>query len=179
MRVLQHVVGVAKPFDPEIDVGATELFFGDDSRVGPLPFVPGFDVRMLEEPTLAFLWSTISGALRSVVPSARCYSEKLAVSIDRIVGAGIPLQVIDVVRDPRDVLASIRAIAPRIGGGFDRSPGDSELSYVERFIARLATRLDAMLLRGSTASRSGTRTSCAILLAWRFESANGLAWLWM
>ena len=136
---------MAKPFDPEVDVGVTELFFGDDSRVGPLPFVPGFDVLTLEEPTLAFLWSTMSNTLRSVSPSVRCYSEKLAVSIDRIVGAGIPLQVIDVVRDPRDVLASIRAVAPRIGGGFDRSPGDSELSYVDRFIARLAARLDAML----------------------------------
>jgi hypothetical protein len=78
-------------------------------------------------------------------PSARWYAEKLAVPVPTIVEAGIPLHLIDLVRDPRDVLASIRAFtgATRVDG-FGRRPGEPEAQYLDRFVRSCAQRLDEM-----------------------------------
>jgi hypothetical protein len=50
------------------------------------------------------IWSAWSEGARSGQPALRWYAEKLAVDIRQIDEASIPLRVIDLVRDPRDVL---------------------------------------------------------------------------
>jgi len=54
--------------------------------------------------------------------------------------------MIDCVRDPRDVLASIRLFAAKTGvDGFGRRSGETEASYVTRFLERFAGKLDGMV----------------------------------
>jgi hypothetical protein len=129
-----------------LDPGVTELFFGVDGRFGPLPFEPDSLDRHDAEPAVAAaLWSTFSGGFLRRHPSARCYAEKLAVPVQAAITAGIPLKVIDCVRDPRDIFVSIREFVAATGfDGFGRRPGDTEDDYLTRFIGTVADRLDEM-----------------------------------
>jgi hypothetical protein len=126
------------------DPGVTELFFGADDRFGPLPFEPqSLDRGEIEPDVVAALWSTFSTGFRRRNPNARWYAEKLAVPIEAVVAAGIPLKVIDCVRDPRDMLVSIRAFVAATGvDGFGQRPGDSDDDYLSRFIDVVARGLD-------------------------------------
>lgn len=83
----------------------------------------------------------MSSAIRERRPDARWYAEKLAGPVDALVESGIRCKVLDVVRDPRDVLASIRAFTKRGIDGLDRRPGEDEASFVERFVADAETQL--------------------------------------
>jgi hypothetical protein len=70
----------------------------------------------------------------------------VAVPVPELTAAGIDVRVVDVVRDPRDVLASIRSFTARTGhDGFGRRAGEGEATYVERFATNVAARLDEML----------------------------------
>ncbi len=137
---------LTEPWRPDVDPGVTELFFDEARRFGPLPFEPeSLDLRDLERRALAHLWSACSEAMLDRHPSARCYAEKLAVPAQPVIDAGIALRLIDCVRDPRDVLVSIRAFTAATGfDGFGRRPGEPESQYLPRFIARFAEGLDAM-----------------------------------
>ena len=128
------------------DPGVTELFFGTDERFGPLPFVPeSVDRKDIEPAVLAALWSAFSSGFLAKQPGARWYAEKLAVPFQPLVDAGIPLRVIDCVRDPRDILVSIRAFTDATGvAGFGRRVDDTEGEYLERFVGAVAARLEEM-----------------------------------
>ena len=149
------------PFDPDRDVGVTEMLFGPDDRAGPLPWhAESLSVEVLRRRSLRGLWAACSAGFRDRTPNGRWYAEKLACPIETIVEAVIPLQVIDVVRDPRDVVASMIAFGDRSGPwGFGRVPGQSEAEWIGSLIETFAQRLDAML--GSlrlVASCCATRT---------------------
>jgi hypothetical protein len=135
---------MAGPWRPDVDPGVTEFFVGDGARFGPLPFDPeSLDRDELRKRALGHLWSAVSEAMLLREPRAGWYAEKLAVPIDAIVDAGIPLRVIDCVRDPRDVLVSIRKFTAAAGfDGFGRRPGEAESQYLPRFVATFAERLD-------------------------------------
>ena len=137
---------MTEPFDEHRHAGVTPFFFGDEQQWGPIPFRSEvLDTGALQVPLLRSMWEAWSETARAHHPGLRWYAEKLAVEIDPISDAAIPLCVVDLVRDPRDVLASIRAFtAATAVDGFGRAPGMDERDYVEQFIATFADGLARM-----------------------------------
>ena len=135
---------IATPWDEDAHPGITEVLFDPAGRFGPIPFRPGLlDLRELETRVRAHLWAACSEAILTRQPTACWYAEKVAVPCGPLLDAGIPMRIIDCVRDPRDVLASIRAFTTVPGvDGFGRRPGEPEAAYLPRFVARFAERLD-------------------------------------
>ncbi len=136
---------MSEPFDATRHVGVTPFFFGDGPQWGPIPFATEVvEIDRLGGPILNHLWQAWTEEARRSTPGARLYAEKLAVGVSTIAQAGIPLRVIDLVRDPRDVLPSIRAFTARGIDGFGRRPGMDEIDYLETFIERYASGLREM-----------------------------------
>jgi hypothetical protein len=102
------------------------------------------DVSRLGPPLLRSMWEAWTGQALAGRPDARYYAEKIAIPIDPIVAAGIGLRVIDLVRDPRDILASIRAFTARGIDGFQRRSGQTEDEYAGGFVDRLERQLSTM-----------------------------------
>lgn len=150
-RYLSYCVRVATwmgtPWDPNRDVGVTEMLFAPSDRGGPLPWhAESLSVEVLGRRALRALWGACSAGFRDHTPNARWYAEKLACPIDPIVAAGIPLREIDVVRDPRDVVASMIAFGERSGPwGFGRVPGQREEEWIASLVETFARRIDMML----------------------------------
>src|SRR5262249_11525198 len=123
-------------------------------RGGPLPWhAESLSVEKLGPRVLQALWKACTEAFLDQNPRGRWYAEKLAYPVEPIAAAEIPLHVIDVVRDPRDVLASMIAFGERAGPwGFGRKPGQSEPDWINHLIEVFATRLDiALAARNSSA----------------------------
>ena len=137
---------MSAPWRPDIDPGVTALFFGESDVFGPLPFDPqSLDHRQLGASLLRHLWEAFSSSILAKDGSLRLYAEKLAVAAEPLLEAGIPLRVVDCIRDPRDVLASIRAFTANNGvDGFGRRHHESESDYLPRFVARFGENLDQM-----------------------------------
>ena len=158
-RYLSYCVRAASfltaPWRPDVDPGVTELFFGEEGRFGPLPFDPeSLDRADLERRVRSQLWTAFGASMLADQPAARWYAEKLAVPAALVVDAGIPLRLMDVVRDPRDVLVSIRAFTAATGvDGFGRRPGEPEADYLPRFVAAFADHLDEMAGTSSSIDR--------------------------
>ncbi len=145
---------VTEPFDSDRHVGVTPFFFGPEPVWGPIPF--GSDVvesSALTAPLLHGLWSGWSVECRRSNPDVVCYAEKLAVDVEVIVDAAIPIRVIDLVRDPRDVLASIKAFTAGGVDGFGRRPGVGDREYAEVFADRFGAGLRAMVSTPSGVDR--------------------------
>jgi hypothetical protein len=160
-RYLSYCVRIATqmgtPFDPERHVGVTELLFGTSDRTGPLPWqVEALSVETLGPRVLHALWGACSAGFRERAPSSRWYAEKLACPVEPIAAAEIPLRVVDVVRDPRDVVASMSAFGDRSGPwGFGRAPGETHDEWIAGLVRTFAARIDTMLApsAGSTLLR--------------------------
>lgn len=150
-RYLSYCVRLAgwmgTPFDPEHDVGVTEMLFGPPDRGGPLPWeATSLSVQALGTRALRALWRACSVGFREAGPQGRWYAEKLACPIGPVIDAGIPLQMLDVVRDPRDVVASMIAFGDRSGPwGFGRTPGQSQEHWIATLIDTFAERIDMFL----------------------------------
>ncbi len=111
---------VATPWDPTAHPGVTELLFGPADRGGPIPFTPSLvDPSRLAPSMLAGMWAAMSEELRRSTPVARYYAEKLVGDGQLLIDSAIPLRIIDLVPDPRDVFCSIRAFSGD-GAGFGR-----------------------------------------------------------
>jgi hypothetical protein len=153
------------PWDEDAHPGISELLFDPAGRFGPIPFRPGLlDLRDLETRARAHLWAACSEAILARQPAARWYAEKVAVPCGPLLDAGIPLHIIDCVRDPRDVLASIRAFTTQTGvGAFGRQPGEPEAAYLSRFVARFAARLDEMAATPPSVERLTVRYEDAVV----------------
>lgn len=133
----QMAVQMTEPFDEERHVGVTDLFFGPQPSWGPLPFrSDALDVNSWRPRLLRAMWASASEALMAACPEARWYAEKLAVNEGPLREAGIEVFTIDLVRDPRDVLASRRAF---VAGGTDHWARDAESVAKE-----LSVRLDEL-----------------------------------
>jgi hypothetical protein len=118
-RIASYIVRMAEhmtePFEEGAHPGVTDFFFGPQPAWGPLPFMSDeLDVVGWRPGLLRAMWASASDALQESRPSARWYAEKLAVDESPLRDAGIGVFTIDLVRDPRDVLASRRAF--RAGG---------------------------------------------------------------
>ncbi len=145
-RFLSYMARIAaaitEPYDPSRHPGVTKFFFEPGESEGPIPFDSDIiDRSQLQSSLLAGLWSGWGREAQRTHPSIAYYAEKLAVGIDQLVEAQIPLRLIDVVRDPRDVLASIKAFATRGFDGFGRTSDMSDHDYA----AVLASRISAAL----------------------------------
>lgn len=137
---------MTEPFDEQRHVGVTPFFFGDRPSWGPIPFATEvIDVAALRAPLVRGLWTAWSDEVLQTAPDARFYAEKIAVPIADVRSTGLGVRTIDLVRDPRDVLASIRAFTARGIDGFGRTPGIDEDAYLDAFVGRTARHLDELL----------------------------------
>ncbi len=137
---------ITEPFDHTRHPGVTPFFFDPTPRWGPIPFHSDVtDIAALADPSLTGLWAAWTSTTRTRHPHARFYAEKLAVDIDQIHRAHIPIRVIDLVRDPRDVLASIRAFTATGTDGFGRTPDMTDADHLEHFLATYSHGLRQML----------------------------------
>ena len=137
-----------EPFDEHRHRGVTAFFFGDVLEFGPVPFRSDvIDTRELRDPLVGGMWGACSTLIRQQHPNVRYYAEKLAVPVDDDLRRAVPLRVIDLVRDPRDVLCSIRGFTASGQGedGFGAADETATLAYVSRFADRTKSQLDVML----------------------------------
>jgi hypothetical protein len=105
------------------------------------------DLDDLAKRSLGSLWEAFSAAVagqaRRRIP--RYYAEKSLVDLQRIAEAGIPFQILDVVRDPRDIYVSARAMARRLGqSAFGIHPGEPEPLNMALFLNDIAVRLQSI-----------------------------------
>ena len=110
--------------------------FGSAERGGPIPFEPTLvDPVRLGPLMLLGIWGAISDELRRSTPSAHFYAEKLGDS-GMLADSTIPLRLIDLVRDPRDVFCSIRSFT---GGtaGFGRIDGQTDDEFLGKWLRPL------------------------------------------
>lgn len=127
---------MTEPYDAERDRGVTDFFFGPQPAWGPMPFESdALDVVSWRPALLRSMWQSASEAMLQVRPNARWYAEKLAVDERLLRDAGVEVLVIDLVRDPRDVLASRRSF---VAGGTESWERDAHAVAGE-----LSARLDA------------------------------------
>ncbi len=128
---------MTEPFDEGRHRGVTDFFFGERPSWGPMPFASdALDVGAWRPSLLRAMWSSASDALVAVRPASRWYAEKLAVDDSPLRAAGVEVLRLDIVRDPRDVLASRRAF---LAGGTEGWSRDAEVVADE-----LAARLDEL-----------------------------------
>lgn len=128
---------MTEPFEEQRHVGVTDFFFGTPGAWGPLPFhSDALDVGTWRPHLLRAMWTSASDALREVRPDARWYAEKLAVDVAPFAEAGIEMLTIDLVRDPRDILASRRSFQ---SGGTEHWEREAE-----GLAAELASRVDEL-----------------------------------
>lgn len=145
---------MTEPFDSDRHVGVTPFFFGPDPTWGPIPFSSDvIESSQLSSSLLRGLWSGWSEEIRRSFPPVRYYAEKLAVDVDVLVAAEVPLRVVDLVRDPRDVLASIKAFTAGGTDGFGRERGVSDEVYADAFASRFDAGLRAMVSTPSGVDR--------------------------
>ncbi|MEM9516200.1 MAG: sulfotransferase [Actinomycetota bacterium] len=136
---------IVEPYDPAAHPGVTDFFFEPGDHRSPIPFDSDIVDRVRLQPSLlAGLWGGWSIEARRSHPGIAYYAEKLAVGIEPLVDARIPLRVIDLIRDPRDVLASIKSFTAGGVDGFGRRPNMSDHQYATVFANRFATALGAM-----------------------------------
>jgi hypothetical protein len=136
---------MTEPFDAERHVGVTPFFFSSPPEWGPVPFTSDVvDVGRLQIPLLRSMWAAWSDEALARHSGACYYAEKLAVPIQALVEAGIDLRVIDLLRDPRDVLASIRHFTSGGIDGFNRRSDQSEDDYLDDFIARTERHVESV-----------------------------------
>jgi hypothetical protein len=123
-----------------------EAVYGRDSRIGPLPFEPMVvDGGSLGRAALAGIWQGFSDLTRERSPDVTHYAEKFWGDVWTVIDAGLEPVLIDLVRDPRDVVASNRAFSNRLGGAlFGRPHEADEGSYLRHLIAQMRFRLNEM-----------------------------------
>jgi len=114
-------------------------------QVYPLPFEPAAaEAPLLRREALRGIWEGMSAALVANEPAARFYAEKQHPGVDLTPAreAGISWRVLELVRDPRDVLVSIREFNRKRGyPAFGRELVATEGEFLEAFIARTRVRM--------------------------------------
>lgn|GEM_PF-767263 len=151
-RYFEYLARPVRPMsasrDPEGARTTSGMLGGEPSGCGPIPFhASSLDPTDLRIRSVRYLWQALSESLAgySRVP-LRYYAEKArGNSLELLAEAGIKAKVINLVRDPRDVVASIRATDARRGFfGFGRTDDMSEDDYLEFIVATMHRRLGDM-----------------------------------
>jgi Sulfotransferase domain len=117
-----------------------------ESSRGCAPSDQKVDRKATSACLLHSLWDEFSAqaAAQSNVP-IRYYAEKLLGSFEEIYTAGIPVIMIDVVRDPRDIYVSARAFAFRAAREmFGIRPAEPEIVNATVFLSDIAVRVESL-----------------------------------
>ena len=150
---LRIAEAIATPWDPALHPDVTELMFGPVDRAAPIPFEPSMiDIRRLAPKALHNLWQAVSDELHRSKPAARYYAEKLVGNAQLLFDSDIPIHLIDLVRDPRDVLCSIRAFNPGYGS-LGRTAGQTDEQLLGEMTARHLDQLGLMATTPSNVRR--------------------------
>jgi hypothetical protein len=155
-RYLAYLLHLLHPmgegFDPERDLSQAALLRRPSGQFGPLPFPAELDVVALREATMRHAWSAFSEVVRAGRPAARYYAEKMVGHFDLLDQAGIGYRIVQLVRDPRDVFASITAFDEQRGFyGFGRQEGQSEDDFLLAWMSGVRTRVAALECQRATA----------------------------
>jgi hypothetical protein len=160
-RYLSYCLRVANwvgtPWNPAVHLDATDLHFGEQELGGPIPFTPSLvDIARLAPAMLTAMWEAVSNEIRRSAPSARYYAEKLVGDAQVLYQSEIPLRLIDLVRDPRDVFCSIRSFSGG-GAGFGRTADQTDGEFLEQMAADHLRRLREMARAPSNVPRISVR----------------------
>jgi hypothetical protein len=120
-----------------------DLVYGDGTRVGPLPFEPArLDRPALAGDALRGVWSAFSRAVDALGGSPRLYAEKYWGDVQAVIDAGLDPVVIDLVRDPRDVVASVRGFNAKTGRPrFGRAQAADDRDHLRRLVLGMGFRM--------------------------------------
>ncbi len=142
--LLSAVRHVDQPLRDRPEPGAAGVL---DGSGGSLPFVPlSLDPVQLRDGAVSALWAAFCAATEAFSGApGRFYAEKaLADDVDLLVRSGVAARVVHLVRDPRDVVASVRAFDAKRGyPGFGRRPGDDDAADLDRLLRGMRDRFDA------------------------------------
>ena len=146
---LAHLVTpMSASFDPEGPWTTSEMLRGDPTRYGPIPFHASLlDPADLRVRSIRHLWQALSESLAGYSRTPlRYYAESALGNLLRLLAeAGITAKVINLVRDPREVVASIRAADEKRGFfGFGRTDDMSEDDYLAFIVATMRRGLGDM-----------------------------------
>jgi Sulfotransferase family len=123
------------------DANMVEFLYGETTHVGPLPFAPErLDRDTLARDGLRGVWRAFSDAMGG--DGARWYAEKYWGDVAPVLAAGLDPVVIDLIRDPRDVVASVRAFNAKTGRQlFGRARARDDRAHLRRMVAGMSFRL--------------------------------------
>ncbi len=141
LTYLVRLTGQLAGTPPERD-GMLDLLYGSGPGVGPLPFPPpeGLDTAELAAHALRGAWRGFSGSSHHD-PHARYYAEKYWGDPASVTAAGLEPVLIDLVRDPRDVIASIRAFNAKTGRQrFGRAESADDGEHLRRLVLGMRLR---------------------------------------
>lgn len=137
-----------EPFEETSIWNGSLMLEGDPLRFGPLPFEPrSLNIRDLRIRLVRHSWAALSEAFTTFARhDVRYYAEKTwGNNLSLLAEAGISAAVINLVRDPRDVVASIRAMDAKRGYfGFGRTPDMTGEEYLLFLLRSMATNLASM-----------------------------------
>ncbi len=147
---LGYLLHLARHVDLEPSTSWTlgDMVRGDPERFGPPPFGGGsIDRSTLSKKMVQHLWKAFTECLVETTGCrAHYYVEKFVVEVPKLVEAGVPVKMVRLLRDPRDIVSSILAFDKKRGYyGFGREPGQSEEDYVLWLVGRMKLRLEQMM----------------------------------
>lgn len=135
-------------FDPASGWGMMELLRGSELEAGVMPFTPqSLDPAEFRRQLTVHVWQAFSRSAESFAGQPlRYYAEKtVGNSAELLAEAGVAFKMINLVRDPRDILVSIRAFDMKRGMfGFGRTADQSDQEYLAFMVRGMADNLAEM-----------------------------------
>ncbi len=125
-----------------------EFIYRSDVNIEPLPFQAGvIDPVDMARRSLSAIWQEFSSSVIERSAGVRYYAEKYWGSIDRVIDAGIHPIIIDLVRDPRDIIASMRSFNERHSNRlFGRPLADDDWQHLQKTVLGMAQRFNEFAL---------------------------------
>ncbi len=147
-RLVEHI---GRPFEPSPSWNMDQLLRGPRDRIGPIPFTPlSLERSEFAASATRHLWAALAESLAADTSKPyRYYAEKtFGDNLETLASAGIEVRLLNLVRDPRDVVASIRAFDRKRGYyGFGREAGQTEAAYLAALVDEMSGSLTRMRLR--------------------------------
>jgi len=125
-----------------------DFIYRSDVNIEPLPFQAGMiDPVDMARRALSAIWQEFSSSVIERSPGVRYYAEKYWGAIDPVIDAGIHPIIIDLVRDPRDIIASMRSFNERNSNLlFGRPLADDDWQHLQKTVLGMAQRFNEFAL---------------------------------